>query len=153
MQAFLATLVSALTLSAFVSATGMSLQPRNCFFTYCDCKQFSCSLTFCFDDHVNPWVLIDNVMSPNYGDDCGSLENWDRVNPAEWCDNGLRKATGQFAIWRKYGSKSPDFTVNYKNTTDSPNRGSVSATCRGVQTVDCSGHGQYNKTKHDCSGS
>jgi hypothetical protein len=151
MQTFLATLLSAFTLSAFVSATGMSLKPRDCGFSHCDCKQFSCFLTFCFDDHVNPWILIDNAMSPNYGDDCGSLENWDRVNPAEWCDNGLRKATGQFAIWRKWPSLSPDFTVNYKNTTDVPNQGTVSGTCNGVQKVECKCHGKYDKDKHDCS--
>jgi hypothetical protein len=58
MQTFLATLVSAFTLSAFVSATGMSLKPRDCSFSHCDGKQFSCFLTFCLDDHVTHGSLV-----------------------------------------------------------------------------------------------
>ncbi|KAK1474281.1 hypothetical protein CTAM01_15946 [Colletotrichum tamarilloi] len=128
------------------------LEKRDCGFSYCDCQRVQCFLDFCFDDHVDPWVLVDSAMNGYYGVDCGQFEYWKRNEPAEYCNNGLRKGNALFYINRKFGSLGKSFTVNYKNTDPkNPNRGSVSGSCRPVQDVQCNCHSRYNAEKHDCS--
>ncbi|GKT44011.1 uncharacterized protein ColSpa_04192 [Colletotrichum spaethianum] len=128
------------------------LEKRDCGFSYCDCQRVQCQLDFCFDDHVDPWVLVDSALNRYYGVDCGQWDSWQRNDPAQWCNNGLRQGNGIFYINRKFGSLGKAFSVSYKNenVTD-PNRGSVSGTCRPVQNVQCKCHSVYNATAHDCS--
>lgn len=37
------------------------LEKRDCGFSYCDCQRVQCRLDFCFDDHVDPWILVDSA--------------------------------------------------------------------------------------------
>ncbi|KXH69266.1 hypothetical protein CSAL01_01744 [Colletotrichum salicis] len=130
------------------------LEKRDCGFSYCDCQRVQCRLDFCFDDHVDPWILVDSAMNGYYGVDCGQFDNWARNEPAEYCNNGLRKGNALFYINRKFGSLGKPFTVDYKNTNAAdPHRGSVSGSCYPVQNVQCKCHSRYNAEKHDCSNS
>ncbi|EQB54933.1 hypothetical protein CGLO_05184 [Colletotrichum gloeosporioides Cg-14] len=129
-----------------------ALEKRDCGFSYCDCQRVQCFLDFCFDDHVDPWVLVDSALNQYYGVDCGQFDHWQRNEPAEYCNNGLRKGNGLFYINRKFGSLGKSFTVDYKNeNANDPSRGSVAARCYPVQDVQCKCHSRYNAEKHDCS--
>ncbi|TEA17581.1 hypothetical protein C8034_v012248 [Colletotrichum sidae] len=129
-----------------------ALEKRDCGFSYCDCQRVQCFLDFCFDDHVDPWILVDSALNQYYGVDCGQFDNWERNDPPEWCNNGLRKGKGLFYINRKFGSLGKSFTVDYKNeNAKDPNRGTVKASCYPVQDVQCNCHSRYNAEKHDCS--
>ncbi|OHF04006.1 hypothetical protein CORC01_00868 [Colletotrichum orchidophilum] len=120
--------------------------------SYCNCHRAQCILDFCFDDHVDPWILVDSAMYKYYGVDCGQFDWWARYDPAQWCNNGLRKARALFYINRRFGSTGDTFNIKYSNdnATD-PHRGSVSGTCHPVGSVKCDCHSKYNSTLHDCS--
>ncbi|GKT66942.1 hypothetical protein ColTof3_14281 [Colletotrichum tofieldiae] len=154
---FLTGLLMAVPILALVPSLNylpFELEKRDCGFSHCDCQRVQCVLDFCFDDHVDPWVLVDSAMNQYYGVDCGQWDNWKQNDPAEFCNNGLRRGNGVFYINRKFGSLGPAFDVSYKNDKASdPNRGSVSGSCRPVQDVQCNCHSRYNPEKHDCSSS
>ncbi|KAH0427978.1 hypothetical protein CcaCcLH18_09337 [Colletotrichum camelliae] len=93
------------------------LDKRDCYFTDCNCQRVRCALDFCFDDHLDPWVLVDTALGQYYGMDCGQFDSWQRNEPAEWCNNGLRKGNGVFYINRKWNSMAgyAVLSVNYRS--------------------------------------
>ncbi|CCF44888.1 hypothetical protein CH063_03471 [Colletotrichum higginsianum] len=116
------------------------------------CVRVQCELEFCFNDHVDPWVLVDRALNKHYGVDCGQWDNWQRYEPAEYCNDGLRKGYGTFHINRMPESFRQYFKVSFENGDENdPSRGSVSGYCRPVQKVKCVCHSKYNPEKKDCS--
>lgn len=65
-------LTSVMTYSVLASISSpnylpFELEKRDCGFSYCDCQRVQCFLDFCFDDHVDPWVLVDSAStSPTF---------------------------------------------------------------------------------------